>query len=70
VATDTVIQILDLGGLLKHEIGFRGTTGPFTISNALLLAVLGGETDFKLRAFFYRGGLRSLDYDEITVRKA
>ena len=69
-ATDTVIQVLDLGGVLKHEIGFRGTTGPFTISNALLQAVLEGETDFRLRAFFYRGGLRSLDFDEITVRKA
>jgi hypothetical protein len=69
-ATDTVIQILDLDGVVKHENGFRGTAGPFTISNALLQAVLGGETDFKLRAFFYRGGLRSLDFDEITVRKA
>jgi hypothetical protein len=65
-----VIQIPDLSGTLKREIGFRGTTGPFTISNALLQAALGGETDFKLRALLYRGGLRSLDFDEITVRKA
>jgi hypothetical protein len=46
--------------VLKREIGFRGTTGPLTITNALLQAVLGGETDFKLRAYFYRGGLAAL----------
>jgi len=29
----------------------------------------GSETDFKLRAYFVRSGYRSLNYDEVTVRK-
>jgi hypothetical protein len=37
--------------------------------NADLVTHLGGETDFSLRAYSERGGFRSLDYDEITVRK-
>jgi hypothetical protein len=33
------------------------------------VALLGAETDFKLRAFYSLAGLRSLNFDEITVRK-
>jgi hypothetical protein len=33
------------------------------------VAALGSETDFKLRAWFVRSGLRSLNHDEVTVRK-
>jgi hypothetical protein len=33
------------------------------------VALLGSETNFKLRAFYSLAGLRSLDFDEITVRK-
>jgi hypothetical protein len=40
-----------------------------TIANAQLVALLGTETDFKLRAYFSLVGLRSLNFDEIIVRK-
>jgi len=49
--------------------GKAGGAGPKTITNAQLVAALGSETDFKLRAYFVRSGYRSLNYDEVTVRK-
>ena len=54
---------------LAGTFEFSGLTGPKTITNAQLVAALGSETDFKLRAYFVRSGYRSLNYDEVTVRK-
>ncbi len=69
-ADATVLQVLTIAGVLKGEIAFAGNTGPTTIPNTQLVALLGTETDFKLRAFYSLAGLGSLNYDEITVRKA
>jgi hypothetical protein len=68
-ADATVLQVLTTGGTLKGEIAFAGNTGPVTITNTQLVALLGAEPDFKLRAFYSLAGLRSLNFDEITVRK-
>lgn len=68
-ADGTVLQVLTAGGTLKGEIAFSGNAGPVTIPNAQLVALLGAETDFALRAVYSLAGLRSLNFDEITVRK-
>ena len=68
-ASRTLIAVYGVTGTFKGEIAVYSATGPLTIANADLVAYLGGETDFSLRAYSERGGLRSLDYDEITVRK-
>ncbi len=68
-ADATVLQVLTTGGTLKGELAFAGNTGPATIPNAQLVALLGAETDFKLRAYFSLAGLRSFNFDEITARK-
>lgn len=68
-ADAVALQVLTTGGTLKGEIAFAGNTGPVTITNAQLVALLGAETDFKLRAFYSLAGLRSLTFDEIIVRK-
>ena len=65
----TVLEILTTGEVLKGTFEFSGGSGPRTISIAQLVAALGSETDFKLRAWFARSGPRSLSYDEVTVRK-
>ena len=65
----TVLEVLTIGDVLKGTFEFSGGGGPRTITNAQLVAALGSETDFKLRAWFVRSGLRSLSYDEVTVRK-
>lgn len=65
----TVLEVLTTGDVLKGTFEFSGGSGPKTITNAQLVYVLGGETDFKLRAYFVRSGYRSLNYDEVTVRK-
>jgi len=65
----TVLEVLTTGGVLKGTFEFSGGTGPKTITNAQLVAALGSETDFKLRAYFVRSGYRSLNHDEVTVRK-
>jgi hypothetical protein len=65
----TVLEVLTTGDVLKGTFEFSGGSGPRTITNAQLVAALGSETDFKLRAWFVRSGLRSLNYDEVTVRK-
>jgi hypothetical protein len=65
----TVLEVLTTDNVLKGTFEFSGGNGPRTITNTQLVAVLGGETDFKLRAWFVRSGLRSLNYDEVTVRK-
>jgi hypothetical protein len=46
-----------------------GASGPATIANADLIAALGSETDFSVRAYLSLGGYRSLDFDSITVTK-
>jgi hypothetical protein len=66
--TGSVIAVHGLDGTLKGEFTVEGATGPLTILNADLVAWLGGETDFRLRAYAERGGFRSLDPDELTVR--
>jgi hypothetical protein len=67
-ADATVLQVLTPAGVLKGEVAFASNTGPVTITNAQLVALLGSETDFKLRAFYSLAGLRSLNFDEIIVR--
>jgi len=69
-ADATVLQVLTTAGVLKGEVALAGNAGPVTIPNAQLVALLGAETDFTLRAFYSLAGLRSLNFDEITVRKA
>ncbi len=68
-AAHIVLQVLTTSGTLKGEIAFAGNTGPVTIPNAQLVALLGTETDFNCRAFYSLAALRSLNFDEITVRK-
>lgn len=65
----TALEVLTTGDVLKGTFEFSGGSGSRTITNAQLVAALGGETDFKLRAYFVRSGYRSLNYDEVTVRK-
>jgi hypothetical protein len=65
----TALEVLTTGGVLQGTFEFAGGNGPRTITNAQLVTALGSETDFKLRAWFVRSGLRSLNYDEVTVRK-
>ena len=65
----TALEVLTTGDALKGTFEFSGDSGPRTITNAQLMTTLGAETDFKLRAWFVRSGLRSLNYDEVTVRK-
>ena len=65
----TALEVLTAGDVLKGTFEFSGGSGPRTITNALLVAALGGETDFKLRAWFVRSGYRNLNFDEVTVRK-
>ena len=65
----TVLEVLTTGEVLKGTFKFSGASGPRTITNTQLVAALGSETDFKLRAWFVRSGLRSLNHDEVTVRK-
>jgi hypothetical protein len=64
-----VLDVWTMGGVLAGTFEFSGGTGPKTITNAQLVAALGSETDFKLRAYFVCSGYRSLNYDEVTVRK-
>lgn len=65
----TALEVLTTGDVLKGTFEFSGGAGPKTITNAELVAALGSETDFKLRADFVRSGYKSLNYDEVTVRK-
>ena len=64
-----MIELRTTGGELKGTFEFSGWTGPKTITNAQIVAALGAQTDFRLRAWFERGEFRSLYYDQITVRK-
>jgi len=64
----TVVELLTVGGVLKQTLAFA-PTGPQTITNTQIVTALGGETDFVLRAWFESAGRRSLESDQITVRK-
>ena len=65
----TVIAIHDAAGIYKGEVSAASATGPLTITNADLVIILGTESDFLLRGYSERGGFRSLDYDQISVKK-
>jgi hypothetical protein len=65
----TALEVLMTGNVLVGTFEFPGGNGPRTITNGELVAALGSETDFKLRAWFVRSGYRSLHYDQVTVRK-
>jgi hypothetical protein len=65
----TVLEVLDLAGTLKGTFVFAGATSPRTITNAQLVAALGSETSFELRAWFQRNGYRSLEFDTVKVTK-
>jgi len=64
----TVVELLTVGGVLKETFTFPAT-GAQTINNVQIVAALGAETDFVLRAWFESAGRRSLESDQITVRK-
>jgi hypothetical protein len=66
--SQTVVELLTTGGVLKETFSFPAT-GPQTITNAQIVAALGAETDFVLRAWFESAGRRSIESDQITVRK-
>ena len=66
----TVIAIHGASGIYKGEVSIASATGPMTITNTDLVATLGAETDFILRGYSEHGGFRSLDYDQISAKKA
>jgi len=68
--TTTVLEIRVLDDTLKATLSFGGSASPQTITNAQIVAALGGEVSFRLRAYFERKHtFRSLAYDTITVTK-
>jgi hypothetical protein len=68
--TTTVLEVRGLDDSLKATLSFGGSASPRTITNAQLVAALGGEISFRLRAWFERKhAFRSLAYDTITVTK-
>ena len=68
-ALHTLLVITTTGGVELAQIAVAGASGPATIANADLVAALGSETDFSVRAYLSLGGYRSLDFDSITVTK-
>ena len=64
----TVVELLTVGGVLKQTFTFA-PTWPQTITNTQIVAALGSETDFVLLAWFESTGRRSIESDQITVRK-
>ena len=65
----TLLVITTTGGVELAQITVTGASGPATIANADLVAALGSQITFSLRAYSQSSGFRSLDYGEITVRK-
>jgi hypothetical protein len=65
---DACVLELWAGAVLKTTLTVS-REGPYTLTNAALLAALGGETDFTARAYLALGGYRSLDFDSITICK-
>jgi hypothetical protein len=64
----TILEVWSLGGNLQETFTFDGASGPQTIDNADLVAALGSETSFVLRAYAERSGVRS-GYESMTVLK-
>jgi hypothetical protein len=65
---DQAVLELWAGGVLKGTL-YVNRAGPYTLTNAALVAAFGSETDFTVRAYLALGGHRSLDYDSRTVSK-
>lgn len=65
----TLLEVLNLIDFSYGTIRVPGALGPYTITNAALLAKLPAETDFKLRARYEFAGVASLTFAEITVWK-
>ncbi len=65
---DQCVLELWAGGVLKGTL-YADERPPYTIPNAVLIARLGAEITFTLRAYLSRAGYRSLDFDEITVSR-
>jgi hypothetical protein len=65
---DQAVLELWAGAVLKGTF-YVNRAGPYTLTNAALIAALGAETDFTVRAYFALGGQRSLDSDSVTVTK-
>ena len=63
---DACVLELWAAGVLKATFTVD-PEGPYTLTNAALVAALGSETDFTVRAYLALGGYRSLDSDAITV---
>ncbi|MCZ7640426.1 MAG: hypothetical protein M5U12_32850 [Verrucomicrobia bacterium] len=65
---DQAVLELWAGAVLKGTL-YVNRAGPYTLTNAALVAALVAETDFTVRAYLALGGHRSLDYDSVTVTK-
>lgn len=65
---DQCVLELWAGGALKGTL-YVDERPPCTIPNATLVAKLGEEVTFTIRAFLARAGYRSTAFDEITVSK-
>jgi hypothetical protein len=65
---DACVLELWAGAVLKATLTV-GREGPYTLTNTALVAALGGETDFTVRAYLALGGYRSLDFDSVTICK-
>ena len=68
-ADATKLQLLDVPTETVQWEGRFPTTGNATISNATILAALGSETDFIIRAWNQRAGLNSINHSQIKVIK-
>ncbi len=64
-ADAAVLEVWD-GGDLKGTVTTTAA-GPYTLTNAALVGLLGSEKTFTVRAYLVLGGYRSTDYDSITV---
>jgi hypothetical protein len=65
---DQAVLELWAGDVLKGTL-YVNRAGPYTITNAVLVAALDAETGFTVRAYLALGGHRSLDYDSVAVWK-
>lgn len=65
---DPCVLELWAGAVLKATLTVS-REGPCTLTTAALIAALGSETDFTVRAYLALGGYRSLDFDTITICK-
>ena len=63
-----VLEVLDTAEVLKATFTVDPTP-PATITSAELIAALGAETDFILRAYAQFGGLNSLNHNQVKVWK-